>query len=122
MVEVEVNPTLSQKRRAVVRRESAETQDYTNKPLMKSENLEELAYATSATDEPRWDIHMCDNRCRDKDILFQKLAAVVTDEGGSPHTMNLCRNCFSKIFMEQKKAKVIRSQWEDVRAEKSFKR
>ena len=74
-----------------------ELQDYTTKTLAQKYweeeqeehgNLEELAYVPSAADEPRWALHMCDNKCRAKGVMFHELAAVVTIEGGSPQTIN----------------------------------
>ena len=90
---------------------SAETQDCTTKPLAQKYweeeehgNLEELAYVPSAADEPRCAIHMCDNKCRAKGVMFHELAPVVTIEGGSPQTINLCRNCCNKRLLERRKA------------------
>ena len=53
-----------QKRREVVRVESAETQDYVSEPpgLEESddEEIEELSFIPSAVSEPRWALPMCD--------------------------------------------------------------
>ena len=56
-----------QKRIAVLRVESAETQDCVSAPQWieeeNEEEVEELSFVPSAVSEPRWALHMCDNKC-----------------------------------------------------------
>ena len=57
----------AQKRRAVIRVESAETQDYVSESKgpegSDDEEMEELSFIPSAVSESRWALRMCDNRC-----------------------------------------------------------
>ena len=50
---------------------------------------EEVSSVPSAVSEPRWDLHMCDNKCRAKRLKFFEIAASVS-EGGAAHTK--CHN------------------------------
>ena len=93
-----------QRRRAVTRVESAETQDYVSAPPLTScmeqtmedeEEMEELSFVPSAVSEPRWALHICDNKCREKGFTFFQVAAVVSQEGGAAHTINLCKQCYN---------------------------
>ena len=43
--------------------------------------------------EPRWALHMCDNKCRAKGFKFFEMAVIVTEEGSAAHTINLCKTC-----------------------------
>ena len=82
--------TPPQTRRAVKRAESAEAQHYVSAlpltshmdQMTKAEdekNMEDLSFVPSAVSEPRWALHMCDNRCREKDFKFIQIAPVVTE-------------------------------------------
>ena len=75
-----------QKRSAVIRVESAETQHYVSKPQgleeIDDEEVEELSFIPSAVSEPRWALHTCDNKCS-KGFKFHHLAATVVEDGGS---------------------------------------
>ena len=55
------------------------------------EDMEELSLIPSALNEPRWTLHICDNKCRKEDFKFYQLVTVVTEEGGPTHTKNLCK-------------------------------
>ena len=50
---------------------------------------EELS-CQNAVSEPRWDLHMCDNKCRAKVLKFFEIAATVSEEGSAAHTK--CHN------------------------------
>ena len=94
----------SQKRRAVIRAESAETQDHVSAPpvtshgeqKMEAENVEDMEELSFAASEPRWAVYMCDNKCRDKDFKFFEIAAFVSEEGDAARTTNLCKQCFNE--------------------------
>ena len=58
--------------------------------------LEVLGFIPSAVEEPRGAFHMCDKKCRMKGFKFYELAAIVTEEEGTTHMINLCRICFDK--------------------------
>ena len=48
-----------------------------------TEEIEEPSFIPSAVCEPRWALHMFDNKCREEDFELFQIAAVVTEEGGS---------------------------------------
>ena len=89
--------TPPQKRRALKRVESAETQDYVSEPQgfeeIHDEEMKELSFIPSAVREPRWALHVCDNKCNKEGFKFYQLAAFVVEEGGAAHTINLCKQC-----------------------------
>ena len=84
--------TPPQKRRAVIRVESAETQEYVSEQQgleeIDVEEMEELSFVPSAVSEARWALHMCDNKCSREGFTFHQLAASVTEGGGAAHTIN----------------------------------
>ena len=62
-----------QKRRAVIRVESAERQDYVSAPPLTSgmgTDMEELSFVPSAVSEHRWALRVCANKCREKNSKF----------------------------------------------------
>ena len=68
-----------QKRRATIRVEAAETEDYVS------------ALPLASRMEPGMEAgidDMCDNKCREKDFKFFQIAAIVTEGGGAAHTLN----------------------------------
>ena len=58
------------------------------------EEMEELSFIPCAVSEPRWAVHMCDNKCREEGFKFNQIAAIVTEEGGAVRTINLCKQCY----------------------------
>ena len=61
------------------------------------EDMEELSFVPSAVRDPRWALHMCDNRCREKRLqvlLCQK----------EVHTINLCKKCYNERRLKQGEA------------------
>ena len=64
------------------------------------EETEELSFIRSAVSEPRWTLHMCDNKCRQEGFKFCLLVAIVTEEGGKACTINLCMQCYSEKAAE----------------------
>ena len=73
-----------QKGRAVIRVESAETQDY-----------------VSEDREPQRALHLCDKKCREESIKLFQVAAIVTEEGRTAHTIDLCKECFNERRLKQ---------------------
>ena len=63
-----------QKRRVVIRVESAETQDYVSGQQgfvdLCQEEAEELGLVSSAVSEPEWALHLCDNNAEKKASSF----------------------------------------------------
>ena len=111
-----------QNRRAVIRVESAETQYYVSGPLLTSRmdqkteaedenDMEELSFVPSAVSEPRWGLHMCCNKCREKGFMFYEIAAIVSEEGGAAQTINLRKKCHNERRAKQGEAEVAASKW-----------
>ena len=77
--------------------ESAETQDHVSWQQgleeLCQEDTEELGIVPSAVSEAQRSLHMCDNKFTEESFKFFHLAAVVTEEGGAAHTINLCKQC-----------------------------
>ena len=55
-----------------------------------------LCAIPSAAGEPRWALHMSDNKCREKGSKFCQIASVVT-EGGAARTINVCKPVFQCV-------------------------
>ena len=99
LILMKIRDPLAKSRRHRRKEESAETRDYASAPPLTScteqtteedeKNMEDLSFVGSAVSEPRWALHMCDYKCREKDFKFFQIATVVT-EGGAAHTINLC--------------------------------
>ena len=115
-----------QKRRAVIRVESAETQDYASE----TQEMEEFSFFPSAVNEPRWAVHMCDNKCNKEGNKFYQLAAIVV-EGGAAHTINQRKQCYNVMRMKRGERKVTaspskkkwaRSVWADAKKERHERR
>ena len=96
MCEVEEEPAArvevqAQKRRAVIRVESEESQDYVRERFVyedfSQEESDESGFVPCALSEPRGAIHWCDNRCGEKSLRYIQIASLVTEGGG----INLCR-------------------------------
>ena len=111
-----------QKRRAVIRVESAETLDYVSEP----QEMEEFSFFPSAVNEQRWAVHMCDNKCNKEGNKFHQLAVIVV-EGGAAHTINPCKQCYNVMRMKRGERKVTaspskkkwaRSDWADAKKER----
>ena len=88
-----------QKRRAAIRVESVETRDCVSalnadehgaEHQADENDVEELRFVPSAVSEPRWALHMCDDKCGKEGFTFFTAAAVVSEEGGAADTLNLC--------------------------------
>ena len=62
---------------------------------------------------------MCDKKCREKVFKFYELAAIMTEEEGTTHMINLCRNCYEKMRLEQGEAKVDGVEWKEMIKQKA---
>ena len=76
--------------------------------------MEELSFIPSAVGEPRSALHMCDNKCREEGFKFYQLAAIVTEEGGAAHTINLCKQCYNVVRLKRCERKVTASRWREM--------
>ena len=115
-----------QKRSAVVRTESAEAQEYVSEPQgfeeKDEEEMEELSFVPSAVSEPRWALHICDNKCNKEGYKFHQLAAVVTEEGGGKaHTIILCKQCFWERRLKQGEQAATAARWREIVEQKAFR-
>ena len=87
------------KKRGALRKETAETQDCVSCQDMEvddNKSLEEMGFVPSAAGELLRVTHMCDKKGDERGFKFCELAAVVTEEGGTKHTINLHRNCLHR--------------------------
>ena len=77
------------KRRTMIRVGSEETQDYVRQKFtfedFSQEDVNEISFMPSASSEPRGAIHWCDNQCSEQGFI----AAMVTEESGEAHTINV---------------------------------
>ena len=119
-----------QQRRAVIRVESAGTQDYVSALPLKchldqkmeaedEENMEEPSSVPSAFSETRRALHMCDNKCGAKGFKFFEIAALVSDEGGAARTINFCRKCYNERRLKQGEEGVNGVKWRAMIEQKS---
>ena len=73
--------------------------------------MEEIGFAPSAFSEPRGAIHWCDNRYSEHGFRFSQIGAMVTEEGGEAHAINLCKLCWSERLARQGKQPVKAAEW-----------
>ena len=69
--------------------------------------MEELSFVPSAVSEPRWALHMCDNKCSIEGFKFYQLAVIVTEEGGASRSINLCKPCYIVMRLKGGEREVI---------------
>ena len=109
---------LQKKRKAVVRKEFADTQEYESRQQDWNKSLEELAFVPSAvSDSAAWRDsfrvkYMCDKKCNKEGFKFCDIAAILVEDDGKPHTINLCRNCYSLRLGERSDSKVTNARWD----------
>ena len=84
------------------------------------EEMEELSFVSSAVNEPRWALHKCDNKCREKGFKFFQTAAIVTEEGCAAHTINLCKHFYNGRRWKQGEEDVTASKWRELVEQKAF--
>ena len=84
----------------MIRVESAETQDNVSEQKgledLSQEEAEDLGFVPRMVSEPQWALQVCDSKCREENFTFFRFAAVVTEEGGTGHTINLCKLCYNE--------------------------
>ena len=78
-----------------------------------------MDFVPSAVSDPRWALHMCDKKCRETGFKFYELAAIVVEEGDTPHTINLRRKCYEKARLEQGETQVNGAQWKELIKQKT---
>ena len=114
-----------QKRRAVIRVESEETQDYVMERRKcgypNQEEVEEIGFVPSAVSEPAWALHLCDKKCSNPGFKYFQLVAVVSEENGAVRTNNLCQQCYNERRVQQGEQPVEAAQWKEMVELKAYR-
>ena len=81
----------------------------------------ELGFVPCAVGEPLRGPakHMCDDKCNEQGVKFYELTAIVTEEGGMPQAINLCRDFYDYRMMEQRESKESNAVWKDLIRQKT---
>ena len=74
-------------------------------------NMKEPNFVPGAVSEPRWAVHVCDDKCREKGFKFFEIAAVVSARGAAD-TINLCKTCCNVRRLKHGEEEVRRSKVE----------
>ena len=108
------------RRRAVVRKESADTQEdescqQNDMEVDKDEGMEEFELHRERGERFGWVArtlrakYMCD-KSNKEGFKFFDIAAILEDDGKS-HTINLCKNCYDMRLSERNELKVTGAGW-----------
>ena len=80
--------------------ESKATQDYVRKRFtyedLSQNEVNEIGRVPSALSEPRGATHRRDNQCSEHAFRFNQIGAMVTEEGGEAHAINVCKLCYNE--------------------------
>ena len=104
------------------RKESADTKEYEScqqngMEVDEEEGMEDLTFVPSAVSdwagwhEPLRVKYMCDQKCNKEGFKFYDIAAILVEDDGKPHTINLCRNCYSPRLAERNESVVTNVKW-----------
>ena len=85
------------------------------------EEIKEPSFISSAVSESRWALHMCDNKRGEEGFKFDQLEAIVTEEGGTARTINLCKQRYNARWLKQGERQVTASKWRDMVEQKAFR-
>ena len=88
---------------------------------LSQEETEELGFVPSAVSEPQWALHIVRPKCREESFRFFQLVAIVTEEGGAVHTINLCKQCYNERRLKQGEQPVKAAQWRELMKQKAFR-
>ena len=77
-------------------------------------SLEERGFVPSAVCELLRVKYICDMKCDEMGFWFGDLAGIVTEEGSTPHTIYLCRDCYDCRLVEQGEPKVSNAVWKEM--------
>ena len=83
------------KKKAVVRKESADTQECESCHQNGMEGSRDESMPTAGWRESFRVKYMCDKKCNKEGFKFNDIAAISVENDGKPHTINLCENCHS---------------------------
>ena len=78
------------------------------------EEAEEMGCVPSALSEPRGPINWCDDPCSEKAVSYWQIAAMVVEEGGEAHTINLCQQCCNERLVQHGKPRLNLWRWRAV--------
>ena len=87
------------KRKAAVRKESAETQEYEScqqngTEVDRDEGMEELSFVPSAvSDTAGW--HERDKKCTKEGLKFSDTTPILVEDERRPHAINFCMECYN---------------------------
>ena len=85
--------------------------------------MEELSFVPSAVSEPRWALHMCNDKCNKEGFWFYQLTAIVTEGGGgNVRTINLCKQCYNDRRLKEGERAVAASSWREIVEQRAFPR
>ena len=82
-----------------------------------NKSMEELEFIRSAVSdparrrEPFTVKYMCDKKCSKEGFKFEDIAAILVEDDGKPHKINLCRNCYNLRLAERNESKVTNAGW-----------
>ena len=104
----------------MIRVESEETQncvlELRGRGDVSPEEVEETRFVPSTLSEPRGAAHWCDCPYSEHGFKSHQIAAMVTEEGGEAHTINLCKRCYSERLVRQGKQPAKAAESRDCRA------
>ena len=100
------------------RTNSAKMEQYLNES--DDEEVEELSFILGAASEPRWPC-TCATTNAIKVSSFHQLAAIVVEDGGAAHTINVCKHGYNLMRMKRGERKVSASRWREIIEQKNFR-
>ena len=81
---------------------------------LSGKEMEDFGAIPSAVGVPRWALHMSDNKCREEGFKFCQIAAVVTEGGGAARTINLWKQCYNEMRLEQGERELTAPKWREM--------
>ena len=85
--------------------------------LSNNKRSEELGFVPSAVSESAGGTNlsgsnMCaTKKCNDEGFKFFAIAAMLVEDEGKPHTINLCRNCYNSGWQKETNSNVTGAGW-----------
>ena len=64
---------------------------------------------------------MFDDICRLESFKFLQLAAIVTEDGGAAHAINLCKQCYNERWLKQGEQPVTAVLWREMMEREAFR-
>ena len=66
-------------------------------------------------------LHTRDNKCKEKGFKFFEIAAIVMEEGGAAHTIDLCWRCYGGRRLTRGEKEVTAAKWSALVQQKAFR-